>query len=715
MQTAHPSPEPPLSASGRAKILQELARIASERASEQLEAFTSRLADALSLLAGQTVRLAEADLGLAAAGHLNANRAAFCRAVSAAITTSLLNELRLIESESQSRFEADAGDLSLVTFDEMENKVLIGNMSQGIELGNAELLAGLNLRLAHLLQREEMSLLQNPFRSSVFVQAVYESWCRLAPPAESQGLMLRQLRPDVFLQLGPIFQALNESLIARGILPTLSASYRNKKAGRTASPSEEKQPGLPLYHKLQKWLASAARPKGDAVGSAAADDSGSAWSPPANRRMIDPALLGYLADVQQQSSGLKADDGRPAIPQSAIVLRQVKILAPRGTLTTIDENTIELLARIFDFVFAEQSIPSDIRGLMGRLQIPMLKAALADREFFFKEDHPARRLMETLAKSSLAWDQDKGRDDPLYRVIEQIVERVEHDFEQQIELFSDVVDELETFIEQEELATGRALAQPVAEAMRQERMLQALQMAEKDVAVRIETGEVAGFVEIFLETKWTQVLAMAHSVVDSKPDALEKALQAMDDLIWSLKPKSTPEERKELLKKLPSMLSMVNAWLNAVKWNAPERLQFFSSLAERHAAIMREPLEMSPRRQVEMAVNAAQKASERRFSMREKELQGKPLDQFVDMVEAMECGDWFEFVRANGIAVKCKLAWISPQRSRFIFTGRHGQESFSLTASELAQALRDQKAVGVASASVVDRALASALDDIKPA
>ena len=252
------------------------------------------------------------------------------------------------------------------------------------------------------------------------------------------------------------------------------------------------------------------------------------------------------------------------------------------------------------------------------------------------------------------------------------------------------------------------------EAMRQEKMLQALRLAEKDVASRIETGEVAGFVEIFLETQWTRVLAMAHSVVGSKPDALEKALQAMDDLIWSLKPKCTPEERKELLNKLPSILSMINAWLNAVRWNAAERLQFFSSLAERHATIMREPLEMSPRRQVEMAVNAAQKASERRFSAREKELQEKPPDQFTNMLDAMECGDWLEFVRANGAGAKFKLAWISPQRSRFIFTGRHGQESFSLSSGELAQALRNRKAVGVATASLVDRALASALDDIKP-
>ncbi len=424
---------------------------------------------------------------------------------------------------------------------------------------------------------------------------------------------------------------------------------------------------------------------------------------------VDPDLHGYLASLQRRQSDWSTDGA----PQGAIVLRLVKDQAPLGTLTAIDENTIELLAKIFDFIFAEQSIPADIRGLIGRLQIPMLKAALADRDFFLHETHPAWRLVETLMEASLACDQQQGRGDPLYKAIEQIVVRIENNSGRQIELFSGAADELEAFIAEAEQEAQRELAQPVADAIRQEKMLQALRLAEKDVASRIETGEVAGFVEVFLETQWSRVLAMAHSVADSKPEVLERALQAMDDLIWSLKPKTTPEERKELLAKLPSMLSVIDAWLNAVRWEEPVRIQFFSNLAERHTAIVRAPLEISPRRQVEMAVNAAQKASERRFSMREKELQEKPRDQFMDMVAALECGSWLEFVRADSVGTKFKLAWISPQRSRFIFAKRHGHESFTFTDTELAHALRTRKAMIVTLISVVNRAFASALDESK--
>ncbi len=51
---------------------------------------------------------------------------------------------------------------------------------------------------------------------------------------------------------------------------------------------------------------------------------------------------------------------------------------------------------IFDTVFCDQHIPDEIKALIGFLQIPVLKAALIDKGFFFEEAHPARRLIDLL-------------------------------------------------------------------------------------------------------------------------------------------------------------------------------------------------------------------------------------------------------------------------------------------------------------------------------
>lgn len=709
------------SASSRTAILQNLVSVASIITSEQLENFSSCLSDALLKLSEQTVRPNDATLSFNAFNHLRLNGVQFQRAVSIHLDALLSQEVRLLETGAKSALQYSNPDLSLVTFEEMESKVLLGNIGQSLELDIADELKALNLRIGWLCGNEELTTAENPFRPQVFVQAVYEGWSMIDPDAESQRVVLRLLGPELFLPLASVLQGLNQVLVERSILPDLNEAYRLKKTQNKIGmpPSKVGKRDESRYNKVRNWLLSAK--KGHQENSDAEDldvpdlfasgGAGDNWSANTISVKVGPRLFGHLNSLQKQIAERESSGQAAGIPQSAATLRQVRDHVPAGSLTQLDENTIELLAKIFDYVFLEQNIPADMKRLIGQLQIPLLKAALNDKKFFITEDHPARRLIDTLARSGMAWDQDKGRDDPLYKMIEQIVERVQTDFDQQIGLFSDEVANLESFLATEEKASESALAEPIAEALRQEKMSQAQEAAENDVAMRVVTGEVAGFVEVFLEAHWTRILTLAHSVADKKPEVLAKALAVMDDLIWSVKPKNSPEQRKELITKLPSILSLVNAWLNAIKWNDPERVAFFSNLAERHAAIVRIQSELSPRHQVETAVNIAQKASEHRMNKRFRQDRDVPHDQFTQKVEGLEQGSWVDFVRSNGTSAKFRLAWLSPQRSRFIFTNRQGLDPFSFTAEELAQSLRDQKATIIPVDSVIDRALFAALGE----
>jgi hypothetical protein len=368
------------------------------------------------------------------------------------------------------------------------------------------------------------------------------------------------------------------------------------------------------------------------------------------------------------------------------------------------------LTTIFDVVFRDQHIPSEIKALIGFLQVPVLKAALIDKDFFFKEEHPARRLIELLTKSGVDWDQKKGQDDPLYQTIKNNVKRVQQEFDQQITVFSDVVSDIETFIKEEETESANALSAPIAQALQQEKVIQATKAAKNDVALRIGTGEVVAFVETFLENKWVSVLTLAYSIKEEKPQVAESAVKTMDDLIWSVKPKITLQERKELIAKLPSMLAALNKWLNAVKLDDAERLQFFAELAECHAAIVRAPLELSPQRQIEIAMDVAKQAAERRLQKRANEQPESAPDEFAEKVEKLHRGTWLEFAQKDSITRKVKLAWVSPMRSLYIFTTKDKLESFSISAEELAQAFRENRTHILMVGGLVGRALTEALE-----
>jgi hypothetical protein len=283
-------------------------------------------------------------------------------------------------------------------------------------------------------------------------------------------------------------------------------------------------------------------------------------------------------------------------------------------------------------------------------------------------------------------------------------------------VFAEAVAELETTLAREEEAVSVKMAAPIAAAIKQEKVTAATKSARNAVAMRVVGGEMATVVEAFLQRKWTSVLTIAYSVEVEKPGAVGSATRTMDDLIWSVKPKITAEQRKQLIARLPSLLTTLNKWLDIIKWQDAERLQFFADLAECHASIVRAPIDLSPERQLEVALEAAQQDAMRRVEKEQAHAVAEQvaaaaaeLDPVQVGIEGLERGMWLEVADSSGAARTVKLAWISPLRTLFIFSTAARKEAFSMSVDKLAEAWREDRVRVVRQDGVVAQALAEAL------
>ena len=244
-----------------------------------------------------------------------------------------------------------------------------------------------------------------------------------------------------------------------------------------------------------------------------------------------------------------------------------------------------------------------------------------------------------------------------------------------------------------EINTSDDLLQCIADALQQERMQSARQAALAEIEERLDTGAVAGFVEQFLLKQWLEVLAQAH--VSDQTERIATCLQDLDDLVWSITPKTNAQQRSELIARLPAILGNVNRSLDEIGWQGPERQQFFAQLAERQAVLARAAI--SPRRKIEYAVTMAQKASERLMSKQaaNRAIRPSQSDDVWRTVNARRQGQWLDFQFTPYSAepmLRYKLAWISPGHTRFIFVQQNGQDFFSISASDLCKAMREREA-----------------------
>jgi hypothetical protein len=688
--TAAPRPE---------TVLPRLVALTLKAVTSQGAAFAGRLAGAMEHTVAASNDAEQVESAQRALAVLHKHKKAFLQQTVQLLELGLASAMRVILDPGLPRLQRDAMDLSASTFEAMQDKVLLENLADAIDKRNASALDNLTGRLSRALQLEEINSAQNPFRAGVFLEAVSAAWTAVDPesdpryagkandatpaapaadagsPAATRRMMLRHLRPDVFLQLDMLLQ---------GLAQTLSPGMEEAPARKAAeAPAPSRRRGDSMIGKLQQWL-SPRVPSHSKAGAVT----------------FHPALRDYLTDLQRRY--------RTSEAPNADILRGILRDAPPGLFSPLDQNAVELLAATFDLIFQEAPLAPDIKRQLERLQIPALKASLADKDFFFTPEHPARRFIEAVAQAGRACDPKQGRNDPLYQKLEELIDRLLRDFDDQLELFDRAVSRLNSYYTREEGETGGKVALAIEAALRQEQEAEAMTRAEEAVTARIETGDVASFVEIFLRSQWLPVLAAAYRAGEAPG-----ALATMEDLIDSVKPKSSPEERKEVLGKIAPLLASLNTALDWAGWKGAEREAFFATLAERHAAVVRTPLETMPRQQLEIAMNLAQKASEHRLTRRALEQQEKSMDEFVRSVNALVPGTRVDFKRGNGTALRCRVAWVSPGRSRFIFHARQVQQVFTLTADTMGQVIRNGQAVLVSSDDILGRALAGALVDIE--
>ncbi|WP_229218106.1 DUF1631 family protein [Rugamonas apoptosis] len=741
--------------------MEELIGIAVKQAGDQFLDFANRLAGALiDATQGDASQMQQR---IKAGNLLHNGNAAFQHLATATLEKSLRKEIALLSPAVKAKPRKEVEALSLVPYEEMDTKVALGSVSKPFETLYADALQTLNVRLAFLLDRDILRGNQNPFRPEVFLSALQQAWLDFDPSPESAGLLQPLLKPGMFIELGPMLEALNLTLQRKGVLPGSVDGYKSRKADRAspAAPPRVRANQAVLAQQLRQFFG-AAEPQEDIdltipdlpnvpmapdsawVQGAAQGFHGAMHNESVQRLSRVAAkrpLLSYLAQIQKTvpaglaggghghgigaslPGGASAEDGAAALAGmlhgygeagagNVFHLPTIKQNLPQGSLSRTDESTIDLLSAIFDTVFRDQNISQEIRDLIRFLQIPVLKAALVDKNFFFQEAHPARRLIDLLSR--MGWEQRKGPDDPLFQAMQRSVDRVGRDYDHELSVFAEAVNELEASIKAEEAAAATAIAEPIAAALKQERMAEASKSAKSAVELRIGTGEVIAVVEAFLENKWVSVLTIAYSVEQDKPGAVDNATRTMDDLIWSVKPKLNADDRKQLIAKLPGLLSTLNKWLDVIKWQDADRLQFFAELAECHASIVRAPLEISPERQVEIAMEAAQRATERRLELQAKAAAEPPPpppdDDATIEVDSLARGMWLGFTLEDGSQRKVKLAWISPLRTLYIFSTAARQEAFSMSGEQLAKQFRDHTAQLIRADGVVSVALSQVLE-----
>jgi hypothetical protein len=278
------------------------------------------------------------------------------------------------------------------------------------------------------------------------------------------------------------------------------------------------------------------------------------------------AGLGQAMQAVDQSLRRHAEAavaGGPAVSPTSVLqnLQESKQALKKAAATPVERATIEIVALLFQAILQEEKLPAAVRVWFARLQMPVLRVAVSEPDFFATISHPARVLIDRMGSCVMGFvsgaKEGDAHDDALHKEIKRIVQVVEAYPDTGRRVFQTVLTEFERFLDNyfrnqnEASRKGVSLAQQVEQ--RETWAIQyTIEMRKMLDGVPVHEG-----VREFLFKVWADVLAHSAIQTSQGSDETRALKKAAADLIWSASAKTSREERADVLMRLPPLLKLV--------------------------------------------------------------------------------------------------------------------------------------------------------------
>jgi hypothetical protein len=618
-------------------------------------------------------------------------------------------------------------ELTLVDDAAMEEDLVVSDLARKTTNRiDPDQLLGIRARFGHLLASDAIEDdTSNPLSPEAVFEALKLACAKLPGDFAVKRSMLNAFQPYVAAGIIHMYADVNQNLIAHHVLPRIK--HHVKRAADTGVGAS--QP-LALNQALaasqamnlaQLWggtqnAAAAAMSASQALslGQLLGGPAGSAElsqlvanvlnGPPAARSQVTRMLADPQRYAMENALALPAS---PALLTSLSALQSATLPSEGGAFDfmaalgdqvrsqshPLDQLTIELVNMVFDYILDDRQVPETVKREISRLQIVAVKAAILDRTFFARRNHPMRQLLDRVAE--VASDPEVATDEASRFVIglRGAVDYLVHKFTDDLAIFTAALETLEKIVEEERQSRQTELAPTTAELVRKEEAEIAHHTAVAEIKRRV-TRKTPPFVRDFLYQWWTKTLVDAYLKEREGDDSWTHRLGVVDALVWSVSPLRTAEIQ-QLAAMLPTLMRSLLRGMNMIDMPSDARHGFFNQLMQAHTAAISAAKAQAAKVQQPVAAEAATGADTGPATepdvADEAPATTPPVDDyFVHTAMALERGAVVEFIDGQA-EIRSKLIWVSPKQTILLFTSS-AAGARKLAPPAFAELLRDGRA-----------------------
>jgi hypothetical protein len=656
---------------------------------------------------------------------------------------------------------ADELSLELVGTEVLEGKILAAKLVTAINERVVALLDDLKVRVRFLEGIEDMDA-KDIYRPEVLVPQMIEQWTKSGMPEQSWPLVNDMMLRQLTTRLNDAYKNANDLLIKQGVLPVISVKDRIK--APTRSTGGAPRPGQVGSRTMPLTGNGEFDPSGGLARSGAApfwkqssgghSMPGQAYGAEETRMMTSNTPLararsraqGVIGQIRRLFASYGGGDfvGGPARAPSAALAAAIApppvgaaVYASGGTLyedfspagvarvadhiheksvelkkkaeTKGEKATIEIVALMFQAILAEDRIPPGIRVWFARLQMPVLRVALEDPDFFGTTTHPARMLIDRMGSCVMGFDSSGVQGNAMEVEIKRVVQVIEQYPETGKKVYQIVYDEFQKFLAKYLTDAGaNQKVVSVAQQVEQKETLAIQYTIEmrnmlKEIPVRDEIRE-------FLFKVWAEALSV--SAVRKGPQHADTLTlkKCATDLVWAASAKPNRADRARVIQELPNLLLRLRSGMTLLSMAPSEQETHIRAVSDTLADAFQSKTQAIAQAKIDAM---AQRLSNLEDFLTEDGVGDLPLDsETIEMMMGMDAssievvatggskptaamvawaqelqpGTWYT-LEHNGQIIQVQLAWRSDRKHLNLFAASTGR-SYLLQGGRLAAFLQ---------------------------
>jgi hypothetical protein len=363
-------------------------------------------------------------------------------------------------------------------------------------------------------------------------------------------------------------------------------------------------------------------------------------------------------------------------------------------LERTDQDTLDLVFMFFEHLLEGNALPDPIKVLLARMQIPIAKLALCDKGLFSAREHPARRLLNHIGEAAVGWSEADGRGpNSLYGMIERVTERLILDFDGELQLFSRMDRFFLAYLDNERTHPGPPpAAAPLGPTRTTGSTAQQAVAAVLSAALTRYPQRPAA-IESLLREGWQPIMLATYRDDGVDSQDWRQAIAIVDRLLWSVQPKRDLHERRELLRRIPELLSALRARLVRGGCDQRQVSRWFKDLQTIHLSILQAGPDQPPPNSTGPQTHTAT-ATRRGGGSTTAASDDRHPEQPTDL--KLPVGGWVELTRDHGTKLRYRHTGWSPMGLRLQFVDRLGRPGPDLSDTEFKDLLAQGRAVVIA-------------------